>query len=105
MLFLVTLHYKMCGRPAQTRARPEPAAKTEARHVPLDGHCQDFLSLKTQVFSARTEPGLTRGMQRSCGEFGRLSPLFPLFPRHLEGGNEGRTIPGVDGAKNQMKTA
>jgi hypothetical protein len=66
MLFLVTLHYKMCGRPAQARARPEPGPKTEARHVPWDGHEQDFLGPKNpNFFSAQPEPGLTREMLRS----------------------------------------
>jgi hypothetical protein len=33
MLFLVVLHYKIRGRPVQTRARPEPGPKFEARRV------------------------------------------------------------------------
>jgi hypothetical protein len=63
MLFLVTLHYKMRGRPAQARARPEPGPKTEARHVPWDGHGQDFLGPKNpDFFPARPEPGPAREM-------------------------------------------
>jgi hypothetical protein len=50
MLFLVTLHYKMRGRPAQARARPEPGPKTEAQHVPWNGHGQDFLGPKNPDF-------------------------------------------------------
>jgi hypothetical protein len=50
MLFLVTLHYKMRGRPAQARALPEPGPKTEARHVPWDGQGQDFLGPKNSNF-------------------------------------------------------
>jgi hypothetical protein len=65
MLFLVISHYKMRGRPVQVRAQPEPGPKTEARHVPWDVHGQDFLGQKTWVFSARSEPGPTRGMLRS----------------------------------------
>jgi hypothetical protein len=42
MMFLVVLHYKMRGRPAQARARPEPDPKIEARCVQWDGHGQDF---------------------------------------------------------------
>jgi hypothetical protein len=55
MMFLVLLHYKMCGRPA-----PKPGPKTEARHVPWDGHGQDFLSPKNFGFF-----GPARGMLRS----------------------------------------
>jgi hypothetical protein len=33
MLFLVFLHYNMCGRPAQARARPETYLKIKARCV------------------------------------------------------------------------
>jgi hypothetical protein len=44
--FLVTLNYQMRGRSAQARAQPEPSQKTEARHVPWDGHVQDFLGPK-----------------------------------------------------------
>jgi hypothetical protein len=50
MLFLVTLHYKMRGRPAQARARPDPGPKIEAQHIPWDGHGQDFLGPKTLGF-------------------------------------------------------
>jgi hypothetical protein len=46
MLFLVVLHYKIRGRPAQARARPEPGPKIEARRVKWDGHGQDFFSPK-----------------------------------------------------------
>jgi hypothetical protein len=46
MLFLVVLHYKMRGRPAQARARPEPGPKIEARRVQWDGHGQDFFGPK-----------------------------------------------------------
>jgi hypothetical protein len=46
MLFLVVLHYKMCGRPAQARARPEPGSKIEVRYVQWDGHGQDFFGPK-----------------------------------------------------------
>jgi hypothetical protein len=53
MLFLVILHYKMRGRPAQAQDQPEPGPKTEARHVPWDGHRQDFSTQKTWVFPAR----------------------------------------------------
>jgi hypothetical protein len=38
MLFLVVLHYKIRGWPAQTRARPEPGPKIEARRIQWDGH-------------------------------------------------------------------
>jgi hypothetical protein len=50
MLFLVVLHYKMRGRPAQAPARPEPGPKTEARHISWDRHGQDFLSPKNLFF-------------------------------------------------------
>jgi hypothetical protein len=43
MLFLVVLHYKMCGRPAQARARPEPGLKIDARRAQW---VEDFFSLK-----------------------------------------------------------
>jgi hypothetical protein len=33
VLFLVVLHYKMRGRPAQARVRPEPDPKIKARCV------------------------------------------------------------------------
>jgi hypothetical protein len=46
MLFLVVLHYKMRGRPAQDRARPEPDPKIEARCVQWDGHGKDFFGPK-----------------------------------------------------------
>jgi hypothetical protein len=46
MLFLVVLHYKMRGRPAQARARPEPGSKIEARCAQWDGHRQDFFGPK-----------------------------------------------------------
>jgi hypothetical protein len=45
MLFLVTLHYKICGRPA-------PSPKTLARHVPWDDHGQNFLNPKNQSLRA-----------------------------------------------------
>jgi hypothetical protein len=45
MLFLVVLHYKMCGA-AQARARPEPDPKIKARRVQWDGYGQDFFSPK-----------------------------------------------------------
>jgi hypothetical protein len=38
MLFLVVLHYKMRGRPAQARVRPEPGSKIKAQCVQWDGH-------------------------------------------------------------------
>jgi hypothetical protein len=50
MLFLIVLHYKMCGRPAQARAQPEPGPKIEARYVQWDGHGQDFFGPKKQKF-------------------------------------------------------
>jgi hypothetical protein len=46
MLFSVVLHYKMRGRPAQARARPEPGPKIEARCVKWDGHGKDFFGPK-----------------------------------------------------------
>jgi hypothetical protein len=46
MLFLVVLHYKKRGRPAQARARPEPDPKIEAQRVQWDGHRQDFFGPK-----------------------------------------------------------
>jgi hypothetical protein len=46
MLFSVVLHYKMRGRLAQARARPEPGLKIEARCVQWDGHGQDFFGPK-----------------------------------------------------------
>jgi hypothetical protein len=46
MLFLVVLHYKMRGRPAQALARPDPGPKIEARRVQWDGHGQDFFGPK-----------------------------------------------------------
>jgi hypothetical protein len=60
MLFLVVLRYKMCGRPAQARARPEPDSKIEARCVQWDGHGQDFFRPEMTEFffsPARTRPG------------------------------------------------
>jgi hypothetical protein len=38
MLFLVILHYKMHGRPTPSQGRAKPGPKTEARHIPWDGH-------------------------------------------------------------------
>jgi hypothetical protein len=55
MLFLAILHYKICGRPVQARAQPEPGPKTEARRVPWDGRGQDFLR-KKPGFSAPLGP-------------------------------------------------
>jgi hypothetical protein len=46
MLFLVVLHYKMCGRPAQAQARPEPSPKIKGRRVQWDGHGQNFFGPK-----------------------------------------------------------
>jgi hypothetical protein len=63
MLFLAILHYKICGRPAQVRAWPEPSPETEARRVPRDGHGQEFLGLKKPGFF-----GLARGMLRSISD-------------------------------------
>jgi hypothetical protein len=54
MLFLVILHYKIRGRPAQARARSESDPKTEARHVPWDGQGHDFLNPEKLGFS---QPG------------------------------------------------
>jgi hypothetical protein len=73
MLFLVVLHYKMRGRPAQARARPEPGPKIEARCVQWDGHGKDFFGPKKQKYfqpdpnPARPKPGLARKMLRSNG--------------------------------------
>jgi hypothetical protein len=58
MLFLVVLHYKMCGRPAQARAQPDP--KIKARCVQWDGHGQDFFRPEiTEIFfsPSRNRPG------------------------------------------------
>jgi hypothetical protein len=59
MLFLVVLHYKMRGRPAQARAQPEPGPKIEARRTQWDGHGQVFRPEITEIFlsPARTRPG------------------------------------------------
>jgi hypothetical protein len=59
MLFLVVLQYKMRGRPAQTRARPEPGPKIEARCVQWDGHGRIFSARNNKKFfsPARTRPG------------------------------------------------
>jgi hypothetical protein len=46
MLFLVVLHYKMRGPPAQAWARPEPGLKIEARCVVWDGDGHDFFDPK-----------------------------------------------------------
>jgi hypothetical protein len=46
MLFLAILCCKICGRPAQARARLELVMKIEARYAQWDGHGQDFLGPK-----------------------------------------------------------
>jgi hypothetical protein len=56
MLFLVILHYKIRGRPAQARARHELSPKTKARCVPWTVMGRIFSARKTWFFSARPEP-------------------------------------------------
>jgi hypothetical protein len=69
MLFLVILPYKMCGRPAQARAWLGP--QIEARHVPWNGHGQDFLSPKNSGF-LRPGPNPTRPVE--CSSLGPMGP-------------------------------
>jgi hypothetical protein len=82
MLFLVVLHYKMRGRPAQVQARPEPGPKIEARCVQWDGHGHDFLARNNKNFSARPEPSPARKMLRSTSVIvqnpGRSSPTHKI---------------------------
>jgi hypothetical protein len=75
MLFLVVLHYKIRGRPAQARARPEPSPKIEARRVLRDGHGQDFSARNNiDFFAARPEKcsGLSTSMAAGVGGGGWL---------------------------------
>jgi hypothetical protein len=65
MLFLVVLRYKICGRPGQAQARPEPGPKIEALHAHRMVMGRIFLSEITEFFSARPEPGPARKMLRS----------------------------------------
>jgi hypothetical protein len=58
MLFLANLQYKICGRPAQARARPELDPKTEARRVQWDDHGQDFLNPKKPGFLTQPTCGM-----------------------------------------------
>jgi hypothetical protein len=62
MLFLVILHYKMRGRPAQTRVRPEPGPKTEAQYVSWGGHGQDFLNPNNLGFFGPARPVKCSGL-------------------------------------------
>jgi hypothetical protein len=59
------LHYKMCGRPAQARARSSLAQKLRPDTSHGTGMGRIFSARKTWVFSARPEPGPASEMLRS----------------------------------------